>query len=246
MNDVINSFKENLNKIRQLGYVKAINNQNSGIGLTLENLLGKEVDNYPFPDYKNTIEIKTKLAFSTKPVHLFKLTPEGTSFIESKRLLKEYGYYTHDNLFKAFNGTVFSNKMVKIGLFNYYSLKVNYKEEKICLMVYNNEKELIDNSTYWTFEKIENALLRKLKYLAFIQVWSTTRGGTKYYKYFKYNIYKFSNIYTFLNLIDNGIISVTFSIDVYKDTKNYGKIHDHGTTFDIKKEDLDKLFFLIC
>ena len=113
-------------------------------------------------------------------------------------------------------------------------------------MIYNNEKNLIDNNTYWTFEKIENALLRKLKYLAFIQVWSTNRNGTKYYKYFKYNIYKFSNIYTFLNLIDKGIISVTFSIDSYKDAKNYGKIHDHGTTFDIKKEDLDKLFFLIC
>ena len=66
------------------------------------------------------------------------------------------------------------------------------------------------------------------------------------YKYYKYNIYKYSNIYTFINLLEKGIISISFSIDTYNDLKRSGQMHDHGTTFDISKDDLDKLFFLIC
>lgn len=241
----INNFKKVFNEIRNMGYVRAINNNNSGIGLTFESLFGKEVDSFPLPDFQNTIEIKTKLAFSTKPVHLFTLTPDGNDFIEVKRLYENYGYYSKNKDSKVFNGTINANKPQKIGLNYYFSLKVNYKEEKIILLVYDCNKQLIDNTTYWTFVKLENALLRKLKYLALIQVWSTQKNGIKYYKYFKYNIYKYSNFYNFLNLVDKGIIYINFSIDTYKDEKRYGQIHDHGTTFNISKNDLKQLFFQI-
>lgn len=243
INQYIIEFKQIFNKIRNLGYVKAVNNYNSGIGLTFEHLLGKEVDNFPFPDFKNSIEIKTKLAFSTKPIHLFKLTPDGNEFIESKRLLNRYGYFfRNDTRFKAFNGNVYANKITKIGYKHYFSLKIDYKEEKILLVVYNDEKLIIDCSTYWTFEKLENALLRKLKYLALVQVWPTEKNGDNYYKYYRYDLYRYSNFYTFLNLIEKGIISISFSIDIYTDEKRYGKIHDHGTNFDIQKDKLEELF----
>ena len=96
-----------------MGYVKAINNYNSGIGLTFENLLGKKVDDFPLPDFQNEIEIKTKLAFSTKPIHLFKLTPDGTEFFEMKRIVSKYGYYKM--MSKVLSGSVFANKKTKIG-----------------------------------------------------------------------------------------------------------------------------------
>lgn len=240
----IKNFKHKFNEIRNLGYVRAINNTNSGIGLTFESLFGKNVDNYPLPDYQNTIEIKTKLAFSKKPIHLFSLTPDGNDFIEVKRLYKKYGYFVKDKSIKVFNGTIKANKIERIGYY-YFLLKINYKEEKIVLLVFDSKKQIIDDTTFWTFNKIENALLRKLKYLAFVQAWSTQKSGIKYYKYYKYNIYKYSNFYNFINLVDKGIISVTFSIDIYTDIKRYGQIHDHGTTFDISKNDLNQLFFQI-
>ena len=87
---------------------------------------------------------------------------------------------------------------------------------------------------------------RKLKYLALVLAWPTQRNGNKYYKYYKYSIYKYTNIYTFLNLLSKGVISIAFSINVYTNEVKYGQIHDHGTSFDIKKEDLEKLFIKIC
>ena len=222
-----------------MGYVKAINNYNSGIGLTFENLLGKKVDDFPLPDFQNEIEIKTKLAFSTKPIHLFKLTPDGTEFFEMKRIVSKYGYYKM--MSKVLSGSVFANKKTKIGRY-YFSLFVNYKAEKVVLQIYNRNKVLIDNTSYWAFEKIETAMKRKLEYLAIVLVWPTQKNGTKYYKYYRYDIYKYTNIYTLLNLIDKGIISISFSISTYSDEERYGKAHDHGTSFDIYMNDVKELF----
>ena len=104
--DLINKF----NTIKNMGYVEAVNNDFSGIGLTFEKLLDKEVDNFPFPDYKN-IEIKTKLSYSKTPINLFKLTPEGKEFCEVRRLWEKYGYCRKNNKDnKCFNGRVFFGK----------------------------------------------------------------------------------------------------------------------------------------
>jgi len=246
MNQEINSFIKKVNYIRQLGYVKAVNNDNSGIGLTFEKLIGKKEDNFPLPDYKNIIEIKTKLAYSKMPIHLFSLSPDGVEFCETSRLLNKYGYHTlkYRNS-KVLNATIYANEKTKIGNNYFFSLKVDYLEEKIKLIVLDINGIIIDNNTFWTFNKIEMALNRKLKHLALIQAWSTKRNGINYYKYYKYNIYKFSNVFNFIYLIEQKIISITFSIGVFTNSKKMGKIHDHGTTFDINKEYLEKLFIKI-
>ena len=245
MREIINDFKKQFYKIRDMGYVKSINNYTSGIGLTFENLIGKKVDNYPMPDYKGRLEIKTKLAYSKIPIHLFKLTPDGQNFYESQSILEKYGYYKNNKTIKAFNGSVFANELNKIGLNNYFSLDVNYKEEMVKLLVYDLDGTLVDDSTYWQFEKIENALTRKLKYLVLIQAWSTQREKTYYYKYYRYDLYKLSNFYTFLNLLDRGIISIGFSLETTLNKNRTEQIHDHGTSFDINKEDLEKLYYKI-
>ena len=246
MKKAILEFNEKFNYIKSLGYIKAINNNFSGMGLTFEKLLGKSVDDFPLPDFQNTIEIKTKLLSSKKPIHLFRLTPDGEDFVEIKRILKLYGYYSSnskDN--KMFNGAVYANKTKKIGLDYYFSLNIDYHEKQINLLVFNKNKELIDKTSYWTFEKIENALCRKIKYLALVFAVMTKKGEDKYYKYETYRLYKYSDINTFLFLLSKGIISINFSIGIFKGEYRHGQIHDHGTAFDIHVEDLDKLFLRI-
>ncbi len=246
MEKEIRNFIYKFGKIRNLGYVKAINNDSSGIGLTFEKLLGKEIDNFPYPDFQNVIEIKTKLAYSNKPIHLFKLSPNCNDFFDSKKILEKYGHYNPGKrATKSFNCTIFANKITKSGLFYYFSIGIDYKEQKILLLVYNDNYRLIDNSIFWTFENVENAVLRKLKCLAFVQVWATHKNGINYYKYYRYDIYKYSNFYNFLNLIEKGIISITFSMDIYNSEKRQGQVHDHGVSFDIDKSNLNKLFFQI-
>ena len=45
--------------------------------------------------------------------------------------------------------------------------------------------------------------------------------------------------------MEKGVISVTFSIDMYTNEKRFGQVHDHGVSFDIDKSDLNKLFIQI-
>ena len=46
----------------------------------------------------------------------------------------------------------------------------------------------------------------------------------------------------FLKLIDDGKISITFRIGVFKSGKRKGQIHDHGTEFGIDEINLQLLF----
>lgn len=55
-------------------------------------------------------------------------------------------------------------------------------------------------------------------------------------------IFELRDTQTFFNLIEQGKIRITFHIGVFYSGKRYGQIHDHGTSFEIKEQDLDLLF----
>ena len=58
-------------------------------------------------------------------------------------------------------------------------------------------------------------------------------------------IYKLKDFETFINLIEKGIIRISLKIGVFRTGKRVGKIHDHGTSFCIEENNLDKLYDLI-
>ena len=228
--------------IRKKGYIKAVNNNTSGIGLTFESMLGKEEDNFPLPDYLD-IELKTKLKKSISPLNLFKLTPDGEDFYETKKIWEKYGYLrAKDKKNKAFNGTINAVDKSKIGLKYSFMLKVNRELKRLEMHVFDKKDLEIDNSTYWSFDKLENALYRKLKYLAIIKTSYIKKKEQYYYKYEQLNIYKLKSFDVFLELIEFGIVLVNFSIDVFKSGKRIGQMHDHGTNFSISDENIELLF----
>ena len=232
---------EKFESIRNMNYVKSVNNYNSGVGLTFEKLLGKEVDCFSMPDFEG-IEIKTKINNSKTPVNLFKLTPDGNDFFETKRILNLYGYYQkNDSKNKVFNATITTNKLYKIGD-NYFSLKIDYSMNRLIFLVFNKKKELIDNSSFWELSKIENVLLRKMKTFALINASQKYINKQKFYWYNDIKIYKLISFKKFLKLLEKGYIYITFSIDYFKSGKRIGKFHDHGTNFGLYIKDIDKLF----
>ena len=58
-------------------------------------------------------------------------------------------------------------------------------------------------------------------------------------------IYKLKDFETFIDLIENGIIRISLKIGVFRTGKKIGQIHDHGTSFCIEEDNLDKLYDLI-
>lgn len=243
MKNEITDLQNKFNVIKNKGYIKGLKQNSIGnAGLTFENLIGKKNDEFQIADY-NGIEIKTRNSFNTMQMTLFSLVPSNAFGLELKRLRDTYGYPDSD--FKNINrltASIYGNK--KSYLKNFYSFKllVDYLEKKVFLCIYNPKNILIEKKIYWDFEDIITMINNKLLYLAIVKYRSIIKNSEKYFKYNSINFYKFKNISTFFDLVNNGVIKLSICLGVYKSGYKKGKEHDHGVTFSIREEDILKLY----
>lgn len=239
--NLINKFEE----IKRKDWVKSINKNSSGVGMTLESLLNIQENNLPIPDFNN-IEIKAKKEYTKGFITLFNCTPTGPFIKETERLKDEFGY-PHNELkqYKVLNNSIYVNKITKIGNNYYFKLKIDNKNEMIILQVYNKNMKLIEEKTYWSYDLLKEKLIIKTKYLAIFTAETKILNNEIYFKYKKIEIYRLKDFSNFINLLEDGIIRITFKISIFKTGKRKGQIHDHGTGFDINKKDFIKLYDLI-
>ena len=240
----IKKLKKEFHTIKKMGWVKSVNEGKGSIGLTFENLLGKEKENFELPDYLG-IELKTHQKYSKSYTTLFNATPDGRYLFEIKRLQQMYGYPDRVLKYcKVLHGEVSASFQKKIGLWYSYQLEVDYNERKVYLCIYRN-KQLVDRETFWTFDLLKEKLERKLPVLAFIDALEKTVNGEVYFRYLTLRIYCLRDFRYFLKALETGDIIVTFTIGVFRTGIKKGQVHDHGTAFRIRKKDLKKLFYRI-
>lgn len=242
MQEEIRMLQKEFKRIKKLGWVKSVNEGKGSIGLTFEKLLGKEKENFELPDYLG-IELKTHKKYSKSYTTLFNATPDGRFLFEMKRLQQMYGY--PDRILKyckVLHGEVNAKEKNKIGLWYSYQLEVDYCEEKVYLCIYRGE-HLIDKDTYWTFALLKEKLSRKLSVLAFITAEEKIIEKEKYFKYKALKFYYLRDFSAFLKALENGAITVCFTIGVFRNGKKKGQIHDHGTAFRMKNKDFWKVFY---
>lgn len=239
MNSDILALKEKLDKIKNLGWTECENKNKSVTGKTLENLLEINPDNFEIPDY-NTVEIKSKVSKRENYIDLFCATPDSY-VLETKRLYDKYGYLDSNN-YKILNFVLYGEFLKPIN--NEYSarLRIDYKNKKVIMEVYNKDNELIDNLSSWSFELLEEKLSRKLNYVCFVEGDKKFSHNTLYVRYDKYKFYKLKKFSDFIQLLKRGQIRISFTLGVYKNGIKSGKMHDHGTQFSIRKENLKLLF----
>lgn len=242
INYAIENMVTKFEKIKKMGWIKSIRKGTTGVGATFENLIGIDENQSPLADYYG-IEIKTKRQFSKPFITLFNLTPKGKTDYEIKRIHDCYAYTYRDNKkYKVLNNSANCTEYTKIGLKYYFKLNVDYNKRKIFLCIYNINKKLIDCSTFWSFDSIENKLMCKDNIIAYIESTSKFKSNIEYFKYDSISFYKIKNYETFFKLIEKGKIRITFKIGVFLSGKRIGEIHDHGTGFDIDKNDIELLY----
>ena len=239
MNSDILALKEKLDKIKNLGWTECENKNKSVTGKTLENLLEINPDNFEIPDY-NTVEIKSKVSKRENYIDLFCATPDSY-VLETKRLYDKYGYLDSNN-YKILNFVLYGEFLKPIN--NEYSarLRIDYKNKKVIMEVYNKDNELIDNLSSWSFELLEEKLCRKLDYVCLVEGDKKFSHNVLYVRYDKYKFYKLKKFSDFIQLLKRGQIRISFTLGVYKSGIKSGKMHDHGTQFSIRKENLKLLF----
>jgi hypothetical protein len=238
----IKSLNSIFNSIKKLGYIESKRKGTTGIGYTFETLIGKNEENFEIPDFDN-IEIKTSRRFGKGKITLFNATPDGKFLFSIQTLCEKYGYPDKTfRLVKILGGDVTADKANYIGVHFKFKLIVDKINENIVLQVYNRRNQMIDDTIQWSFSMLKEKLDRKLKYLAIIKASNKIINKIEYFKYDDLKIYMLKDFDTFLDLIEKGIIIITFKVSVFKSGKRIGQIHDHGTGFCIKEKDIPKLY----
>lgn len=240
----IKNLNEEFIKIKKMGWIKSVNKGSNGIGFTFESLLGITKNELEIPDY-NGIELKTRRYSSTSYIILFSCKPEGKYYHEVERIKDKYGYpHSMFGQYKVLNNSVYANKKNKIGKKYYFKLDVDIKEERIYLLVYDINKNLLERDVYWDFDILKEKLYRKLKYLALVKAHSKkySPDSSEYFRYDSMQIYQLKNFETFINLLARGIIRINFKLNIKTSGEKIGQIHDHGTSFDIQEHNILKLY----
>lgn len=242
VDESVRILKRKFLEIRTMEYVKSVRRGSTGIGATFEALLGKAQDSLEIPDFGG-VEIKTRRGYSKALINLFTAVPTGSSFYEVKRLRDTYGYRdSKDRNLKRLNTEVDAKEYIRVGIYYYFMLRVERELQRLVLCVYDINKNLIDESTYWDLDILEEKLIRKSSFLALVKAWPNRINGVDYYKYYKMTVYKLKSFDSFLKALEDGIIKVKFLIGNYYDEKRYGMVHSHGVIFSISEDDLNKIF----
>lgn len=228
--------------INKMGYIKAITNNNNSAGITLEKLLNCTGGDFCIPDFKD-IEIKALRNNQNASFDLFNSAPDGSYFYSTKWLAEKYGYPDKDYpSIRVFKGDVFSNKFNSIGLYYKFKLKTDYKRKKIVLEIYNKKYVLLNNDIYWDFDTLKFKLNSKIQKLAIFTTEKNIFDSDLYFKYINLEMFEVKDFETFLELLEKGYIYISFKTGINKSGPYIGKFRDHGTSFKISKNNLEKLF----
>ena len=238
----IKQLKKEFEKISKKGYIKGIYNNFASIGRTFENELNLPRNIMEIPDY-NGVEIKTRRTYSKSYITLFNAVPDGERKNEIERLKNTYGYpCKRDRRYKVLYANAYGNIKNFGGIKYQYKLDVDRQNKKIYLCIYDRYDNLLEREVYWSFIYLESKIILKLQTLAIVNAWTKEIDGWNYFRYHKIDFYLLKDFETFLNLIEKGIIRVTFKVDIHFDKNHYGQTYDHGCGFAIKEENITKLY----
>lgn len=244
MDEHIKVLQQQFQKIKKMEYVKSIKKGNTGVSATFKYLLEKTSDNLEIP-IPHGLKIKTKRSYSKACITLFNAVPTGSNPHEVKRLRDIYGTTdAKDKNLKQLKAEIFSSKLNKINYKYHFKLSIDRKEEKIYLYIYDNYKNLIDKSTYWSFKTLKEKISKNLQVLVMVKAWPNKVGEYEYFKYYKMNIYILKNFNAFIESLEKGFIKIMLNIGSYHDEKRYGQVSSHIVSFCIAEEDLLSIFDL--
>jgi len=239
--DNLNKIKLEFERIKNLGFVKSnrVKKNDGGIGNTFEDYLGVEENNLKDPDFIG-FEIKTQRQLTSSYITMFSKSPSYPK--GANGILKEKFGEARDPDFpdlKKLYASIFGNKWSEVYGKYKMKLEIDRKNEKVILNV--NDNGLIYRDVYWDFNDLEKGL-QKLNKLFVVSAEEKVEDGVQYFHYNDGVAYLNIDFDKFLFLLEDGLIQFDIRIGVYKSGKNYGKPHDHGSGFRIKKESIFSLY----
>lgn len=228
MSLIIQDLKAKLEKIKAMGFVKTHRAHNTGIGKTLEDLLGIKENNIRLPDV-GEIEIKAKRNDSNSMLTLATKSPKPRGI--NRRLFEQYKYSDAEGYWNL-HSTVYGSRT------NPQGFRIKYKEGKLFL---ENTQNI---EAYWDEKIFEDVLVSKSNKILLVLAGAKgdTKSGNEQFHYVEAYLLEGLNYDKFHSAIADDYLKIDVRIGVYRSGKNKGKYHDHGTGFRMKKGDFLLLY----
>lgn len=236
MINTLNDFIEEYKKICAKGWIPTHRSGPTGIGKTLEDLLGIVENNIDGPDFGD-YELKSCRCASNSMLTMFTRAPQPAKANTSLRLKYGYSSGAYDNDEKVLHATLSADRFTPIADTG-HKLKVRCEVDGI----YIESEEGVEN-IYWSRDALKKCFEKKYKNkFVYAKAQSRGNGSAEEFKYIEaYEVSGF-DYEAFMDLLEAGKIYVDLRIGQYHDGSKKGKTHDHGTGFRIREIDQPLLF----
>ena len=241
-----NEFVERINQIKDMGFVESNRSGDTGIGKTLEDLLGISENNIAGPDF-DIYELKSGRKDSASMLTLFTKAPMPKG--ANKSLLETFGYeqrtkknrtqphvtdymdvQVHEHIVntreKELHVTVDSKSVNSVGL------RLEIKDNRVYISNARNVLAYYDEIT------LREAFEKKYKKLILALASSKKEGGKEWFWFNEAYLLEGFSFEKFAELVKDGVIKLDLRIGHYPD----GRPHDHGTGFRVLPRDRPKCF----
>jgi len=211
-----------------MGYVRTHRSGNTGVGKTLEDLLGITENNIPGPNAA-MIELKSARKNALSMLTLFTKSPLPKK--ANSALLQRFGYESsRGNERKELHTTVTAIDYNQLK--GESGFKIDIKRDRINLITTD---EVLG---YWDRETLKKSFERKLHKLLYVKAEARGQGSNEEFWFNEGWLLTGFNFDNFLTLLREGVIRVDIRIGQYAD----GRPHDHGTAFRVLPDKLDLCF----
>ena len=221
----ITEFSERFKKIKAMHYVPSLRHGPTGIGYTLETLLGIQENNDAAPDIEGA-ELKAHRSNNNNLITLFTFNNKAWK-MPPLEAVKTYGSLDRDG---------------RQGLYYTMSLKPNSAglfldvQEKEIAVRHISGKIIVA----WELEAIANRFIQKLPALIYVTAFTEVRDNKEYFHYYRAQLMKD----TTPELLQNQFKQENILVDLRLHDKGT-RARNHGTGFRAYESNLPLLFRLV-
>ena len=228
----LDDFIREFHIIKNIGWIQTHRPGPTGIGKTLEDMLGIPENNFDEPDFGD-YELKSVRSNATSMLTIFTKSPEPDR--SNVLLCQKYGYSSGDvygNDKKVLHSTLSADRFTSVRGVN--RLKIHCFDDRISIESQNGIEPI-----YWRRETLQDCFNRKYRG-KFVYVYADTkgRGVNEHFHFVSAFVVSGFSYDDFSDLLEDGKIKVDLRMGQYSD----GRMHDHGTGFRISKRDEVLLF----
>jgi len=218
-------FSEKFRRIREMGYVPSLRNGPTGIGFTLETLLGIDENNDALPDIEGA-ELKAHRANSANLITLFTFNNKAWK-MPPLEAVKKFGSLDRDG---------------RQGL--YYTMSLKPNSAGLFLLIEKDKISVRHISgtivVEWPLEALANRFIQKIPSLIFVTAFTELRDDKEYFHFQRAQLMKD----TTPELLRNQFESENILVDLRLHDKGT-MARNHGTGFRAYEDKLPQLFRMV-